>query len=600
MIAAPGSEHSHRQLCLARRPTSPRRRPRPRRCRHVRRPLRPRLLRLSFAQSSSLTTISVSILPYTPLMGQANSRSSSAPDVPRPARQSASSPSSSVQRECTDSAATASSAASKRSRRSSLGRTVRALLPHSRSAQDGPSSHDPSSSLRKRWRSSRRSSKRPSSLSDCPEGLPNPDSIPNPSAQPHSSQDTVPEEHTVTTVSPSTPVRSFSSPLPCALLAHPSPISPPPANVPVLSSAPDARSSSDRVNQPPSPDGSDPEPSPASDAPLCTPQDEQLAEQIGRDLEDFLAAHHPDNTFVQGSSRDGQTPPPPVPATAPSPSPAEPQPSRDTVPEPQPQPPRHFQPSGPLVVVQGVVNTSDAAAAQANPVSRSSGSGSLMNSLSAPPLSHRRSSSTPLSVEDRHGGRNRLSAFLPRPSSMLGRRPASAERPPSYDSPLFSDASSSLPDHSSYDVLPADTDIPSEDHRANDDSEERHRPLSPGSIDVLGTLLRCAHVPLYHVSSTDLSTVWRLLPLPHLSSHPVSASKAMVTQMPLHLPGSLARCHQPQLLVWAAGRALAAFRASDSIPQRVPLNPYPCRHNNHGKAGSGLGLCGRASANVLD
>ncbi|KAI0689416.1 hypothetical protein C8T65DRAFT_746191 [Cerioporus squamosus] len=49
-----------------------------------------------------------------------------------------------------------------------------------------------------------------------------------------------------------------------------------------------------------------------------------------------------------------------------------------------------------------------------------------------------------------------------------------------------------MPNSSSSDMLSADPDSASEDQRANDDGEARHRPLSPGSIDVLGTLLSVA------------------------------------------------------------------------------------------------------------
>ncbi|KAI0689415.1 hypothetical protein C8T65DRAFT_109296 [Cerioporus squamosus] len=195
-------------------------------------------------------------------MGQANSRSSPAPDASRPARQPAPSPSIPAQRERTDSAATAASASSKRSRRESLGRTVRGLLPHSRSAQDGHSSHDPSSSIRKRWRSSRRFTKQPSSLSDPPEAHPNPDSGTGPSASPHSSQDHIPEDPLLDLPS-AAPVQSLLSPLPCAIVAHPSPMPPPPSHAPVQSLAPEPRSSSDHVNQPESPDELDPSNLPA-------------------------------------------------------------------------------------------------------------------------------------------------------------------------------------------------------------------------------------------------------------------------------------------------------------------------------------------------
>ncbi|RPD54681.1 hypothetical protein L227DRAFT_511280 [Lentinus tigrinus ALCF2SS1-6] len=75
---------------------------------------------------------------------------------------------------------------------------------------------------------------------------------------------------------------------------------------------------------------------------------------------------------------------------------------------------------------------------------------------------------------------------------MLGRRPASAEGSvPSHEYPLSSDPASSLPDSGSSDMFSADSDMLSED-RTNDDGEGRHRPLSPGSIDVLGTLLSVA------------------------------------------------------------------------------------------------------------
>ena len=192
--------------------------------------------------------------------------------------------------------------------------------------------------------------------------------------------------------------------------------------------------------------------------------------------------------------------------------PAGPQPSVGTTTQP---PGRQFPPAGTLVVVQGVVHTTDVSRvsegnmALANNNNNSSNpsfvsDGSLEpprigRSPSLSPSSPQRSSSTP-----RDRLRNRLSGILPRPTSMLPSMPlmsedsASIDHPPAdYPQQLPFDAQSSTATSigatgSSLGAVPPTSEV----------SNVNPGSLSPSSIDVLGTLLRCAFnsvMPLLHL-----------------------------------------------------------------------------------------------------
>lgn len=153
---------------------------------------------------------------------------------------------------------------------------------------------------------------------------------------------------------------------------------------------------------------------------------------------------------------------------------------------------RQFPPAGTLVVVQGVVHTTDVSRASevhtANNVNSNNTSSANDGNLEpsgiarSSSITRQRSSSTP---GDRL--RNRLSGILPRPSSMLPSVPLMSEGGAATDYPqqLPVDGQSSTAS------LPAGSNVgagppTSETSSANTGS------LSPSSIDVLGTLLSVA------------------------------------------------------------------------------------------------------------
>jgi hypothetical protein len=168
---------------------------------------------------------------------------------------------------------------------------------------------------------------------------------------------------------------------------------------------------------------------------------------------------------------------------------------------------RQFPPAGTLVVVQGVVHTTDVSRASevntANNINSNNTSSANDGNLEPPGIARsssatrQRSSSTP---GDRL--RNRLSGIIPRPSSMLPSVPLVSEDGAATDYPQRS----SVDSQSSTATLSAGmrSNIgagppTSETSSANTGS------LSPSSIDVLGTLLRydfysttCLHYTLPH------------------------------------------------------------------------------------------------------
>lgn len=153
---------------------------------------------------------------------------------------------------------------------------------------------------------------------------------------------------------------------------------------------------------------------------------------------------------------------------------------------------RQFPPAGTLVVVQGVVHTTDVSRASevhtANNVNSNNTSSANDGNLEpsgiarSSSVTRQRSSSTP---GDRL--RNRLSGILPRPSSMLPSVPLMSEGGAATDYPqqLPVDAQSSTASLSAGSNVGAGPPT-SETSSANTGS------LSPSSIDVLGTLLSVA------------------------------------------------------------------------------------------------------------
>lgn len=156
---------------------------------------------------------------------------------------------------------------------------------------------------------------------------------------------------------------------------------------------------------------------------------------------------------------------------------------------------RQFPPAGTLVVVQGVVHTTDVSRASevntANNNNSNNTSSANDGNLEPPGISRsssitrQRSSSTP---GDRL--RNRLSGILPRPSSMLPSVPLMSE-----DGATAADYPQQLPVdmQSSTASLPAGTGANAGvGPPASETSSANTGSLSPSSIDVLGTLLSVA------------------------------------------------------------------------------------------------------------
>ncbi|KAH7915433.1 hypothetical protein BJ138DRAFT_1109648 [Hygrophoropsis aurantiaca] len=169
-----------------------------------------------------------------------------------------------------------------------------------------------------------------------------------------------------------------------------------------------------------------------------------------------------------------------------------------TSPSPPAAPPtqapgRQFPPPGTLVVVQGVVHTTD--------VTRPSEGNATTQSESVPP-SRRRASSTPrpsTPAEERNSVRNRLSAFVPRPSSMLSTlssSPAtdSTSQPLNMVNTELSDSSSNTELGQTNESSTRNTTPPVDNTTSTGPSNTdlTSNSLSPSSIDVLGTLLSVA------------------------------------------------------------------------------------------------------------
>ncbi|KAI0350339.1 hypothetical protein OH77DRAFT_1489199 [Trametes cingulata] len=449
-------------------------------------------------------------------MGQANSRHSpppsvSRPPLPQPASSSSTTPpvssSQSSQRDGTDSLSASAPSSPKSSHRSSVRRSVRNLL-RPRTLSDSPtpsssSSRDQVPSLRKRWRSSRRFSKAPASLPNLSEALHESDRHTAGPAAAVDAQVLAPDEQPV-------PARSsagapLTTPLPpasCSTVSHLAPPAAAAAPDPGTLSADDCCSTHDHVIPPaaqqPSPstlDASKPDVSSQSR------ENHERAQEIEREITDFLLERpRQDSLFVEGSSQDGQI------SDAPEASPVNssvPLPEQENVAEPPPQAPRHFPPPGTLVVVQGVVNTSDnpSGSSQSTPSTRAPRPSSAVNPAPPPTIPTRRSSSVPRASahpEERQSARSRLSAFIPRPSSMLRQRSSTSDpsSAPIHPSQSSSDLSSSAFDSAaSTDSLADGSETAAAstaEQRSSEDNETRSRPLSPGSIDVLGTLLSVA------------------------------------------------------------------------------------------------------------
>jgi len=155
-------------------------------------------------------------------------------------------------------------------------------------------------------------------------------------------------------------------------------------------------------------------------------------------------------------------------------------------------PPRHFPPPGTLVVVQGIVHTTDVSRATSPPPDNNAPNSTRPPSgLAAGP------------EQTRTRSRNRLSALLrprsasSRPSSTVVTDPITVPSAPELESPPLSSSESSSDQSTPTDVTTPDVNEnvdPSQQDQLPDtppsSTENRVPSISSSSIDVLGTLLR--------------------------------------------------------------------------------------------------------------
>ena len=252
-------------------------------------------------------------------------------------------------------------------------------------------------------------------------------------------------------------------------------------------------------------------------------------------LRDLVKTEDP---LPEASTEHGIGSPPPLgtvdpsPATTPAPAHTDPQDPTPAIHPPleQPQPgPRHFPPPGTLVVVQGVVNTIDTGSMSNNNNSPQTTSAVIPNTSSRPNSglfsgSARSRPSTP--TGEHPGGRNSrgLSSIIRRPASIFNdsRRNTVIEGEGMADASPLGHATDSTIGTSSDASSDSTTPTTSPDSDPNNQSTQQ-RPLSPGSIDVLGTLLRYAairspNIPLIHcnfIVSPLLLPQLHYFPRPH-------------------------------------------------------------------------------------
>lgn len=419
---------------------------------------------------------------------------------------------------------TIGAAATTKKPRPSLRRSVLGLVSRSSSSslappKDRQTRHsEKTHSLRKRWRSSKRPAKTAST-----SHLQRPDAHPD-SPQSDPVIDLANREDTSF---PEAGPSSSTTPLRASRPSTPFPISRPPT--PRIDVPPDDDTLSEeerRLSQNIGTwlSGAGPSPPPSIQPDPTSSSSQLQSGPIEREPSEYLSAHSHINS-------DDTPPHTPVDTSASNPSGSPPltsieQPSHSTA------PPRHFPPPGTLVVVQGVVNTTDAPPpppSTSRPhISSAPRPPTDPGMLAPPPTRHRRSASAPRpmnhpanSSDERNAQRSGLSSLLSRPNSMIARRTSTesasldTQASSSHD---FTSSDSSPPSGSSSPTTPEASSSHVDEHRdsATNDSADAHRALSPGSIDVLGTLLRYVAQLSACVSksSYSLPQVLRLQQLP--------------------------------------------------------------------------------------
>lgn len=255
-----------------------------------------------------------------------------------------------------------------------------------------------------------------------------------------------------------------------------------------------------------------------SPAPVETPSPLPLSPQP--------STSQPETAATVTASSDSTTAPTSAPIATPTGDQQEHQPQQ----QPQPQPPRAFPPAGTLVVVQGVVHTTDVAPTHINnhpnvdTNTNTDTNDSTNTNSTTRPSPHRRSSSVPSRSSSIPGAgpsnrsRTRLSSLMPRPmrsrpssfaasgsnanvngsSTSVLDRPATADSSSRRTASHLNEPSATSEEPESSSANPATA--PSAATAAQTMVHEPPRPaaLSPTSIDVLGTLIGYVHTSNYH------------------------------------------------------------------------------------------------------
>lgn len=463
-------------------------------------------------------------------MGQANSRRRSSHSPAETASTAASDPS--PQEPLASSSSTPAESTSqdtlrppKRSRRASLRRSILGLVPSSSPSssritkESAPASSGESSqsqSLRKRWRSSRRFSKAPPQLADLAEP------ISQESGASSGDRDVMGSESLAAPILESAHGTQSST--------H---ASSPPSLAAAPRSSPPSTPGSQSAAHPDKQQG-DPLPVASGSSTQGTSSSTRHAD-IQREVTEFLSGRADDSGAASTSDPNNSPYTPRVEAESTN----------------QQQQPRHMTQPSTLVIVQGVVNTTDtphastssASTSHAQPqMTSSTRPSSILPSSTAAPVPRRRASSVTLPRSDERR-RSRLHSFI-RPTSMLGRLTpdSSSQASLAQTSESNSGPSTGPPAIDGSESTDTQTPAPEASAAVQPENASSSRGLSPGSIDVLGTLLRSVLFVVFGEYSNDvmsLSIVWLPLQQLHLSYPPTS----ITTTLPI-LPPQTPRQHR--------------------------------------------------------
>ena len=265
---------------------------------------------------------------------------------------------------------------------------------------------------------------------------------------------------------------------------------------------------------------------------------------------------------VQESERPF-VPPPPVP-TAPSLSHSSVHPTNTS--------PRTFPPPGTLVVVQGVVHTTDVPRSSERPVATSNPTPPTTNDTlnSNINTSFETSSTRPSSLPPRTRSRNPLSGILPRPTSTIPTVPSSLPSESIIDSSIIDSQTRQVTSNASGTAEDAE------------DEDRTHAPvhgismaqgpvgasgLSASSIDVLGTLLR--YVPL-KVTLSRKSSFSSQSSQNSVAAAATAASLLTGSSEPIFSSGLTSSQPPP-----SSGSIPQSAAFNSNVPSERPLSPTP-------------------------